>query len=165
MLVNHFLPVNQVSRFHNQAHQIADVMRPLIEHLVWILIAREVNNTIQAIDFGFDSFVYNHLAQEIFRFLHFEIEQFRHACQRDFGVVLGHDTNVVLDHTVLQIFPSLAALLSFVVEDSGWWAVLGALFQLGSIQLNEFLLIDQFLKRQSISFRESTKSTRFVLPG
>jgi hypothetical protein len=33
MLVDHLLLVDQVSRLHDQAHQVGDVVRPLVQHL------------------------------------------------------------------------------------------------------------------------------------
>ena len=94
-----------------QAQQALHVSTPLVQHIISISWLGEVNDASWAIDLGEDGLCGNQFADILLSLLLSQVEKLSQAWNLDTSIVLGNDSNIVLNDTLSEIFPSLIGLL------------------------------------------------------
>jgi hypothetical protein len=72
----------------------------------------EVNDTIQSIHLGRDSFARHQIGEKLFRFFDGQVKESSHPLHRHTSVVLGHNTDIVLDNAGLKGLPAFFTFFS-----------------------------------------------------
>ena len=93
-----------------QSEQTLHVSTPLIQHIIGIARFGEIDDPSRTIDFGVDGLCGDELANVLLRLVFGEIEELGEPGHLDACIILGNDTDVVLNDALAEILPSLKSL-------------------------------------------------------
>uniref|UniRef100_A0A6B0V2D8 Uncharacterized protein n=1 Tax=Ixodes ricinus TaxID=34613 RepID=A0A6B0V2D8_IXORI len=136
--VDHLLLGDEVAGLAQQGHEAVEVARPVVQHLVGLLVAAEADHPVQPVHLGPHPLGHHQLRKQLLRALLREVQKLRHALQSDAGVVLGHHPDVMLYDAALEVLPVALAQLVPLGEDGA----LGSA-QLGLVGLAEAAPVDE----------------------
>jgi hypothetical protein len=93
--VDHLLLVDQVRGLVDRAHERIQIVTPVVEYLVDVLLVLEGHNAGEAIDLAADRFVHDQVGEELLSLVQGQVEQLGHAFRVDSRVVLGHHAHIL----------------------------------------------------------------------
>mmetsp|Transcript_40781 Transcript_40781/g.134988 ORF Transcript_40781/g.134988 Transcript_40781/m.134988 type:complete len:228 (+) Transcript_40781:22-705(+) len=109
-LVHHVLLVDEVAGRLERVEQLRDVVRPVVEQLVWRLRRGETHNPSRPVDARVDGLVRDNLAELLLGLVEREREELRETRELDPRIVAADRQDVVLRHAAVQRLEHLLLL-------------------------------------------------------
>lgn len=95
--MHHLFPVNQMASLLNLVKHVSDIVVPVIEHVIALLVLQEAHNALQSVDLGCDSFVHDHVSNFLLSQVNTHSYYLSQTSKSDPAVVLLDDSDVVLN--------------------------------------------------------------------
>ena len=99
--MHHFFLVDQVSGLVDGAHEQRQIIAPVVEHFIRILLLLEGHNARESIHLAADRLVYDQRRQKLLGLLVVQVEQVGHALCVNASVILCHHSHILQNLTTL----------------------------------------------------------------
>lgn len=108
---HHLLLGDEMINSLQQTQQALHVVAPFVQNIISISWLGKADNLCGTINLGVDCLGGDKLADVLLSLILGEIEELSEALHLDASVILGDDTDIVLNNPLSQVLPSLMRLL------------------------------------------------------
>jgi hypothetical protein len=78
--MDYLFSVDEMASLLNLIQHVSNIVIPVIEYIIALLVLKERNNSLKSIDLGYNSFVYNHITNLFFSQIYTDSNQLSKSC-------------------------------------------------------------------------------------